>query len=72
MLRIREARKARNITQMALAEMVGVAQASVCEWESGKSAPKMESFVKIGRALNCSLDYLAGLSDKDILPEKAG
>ena len=68
MLRIREVRRSKEITQIELARQVGVAQASLSEWESGKTKPTLDSFIKLGKALGCSLDYLAGLSDTNIVP----
>lgn len=68
MLRIREVRRAKDITQVEFARQVGVAQASVSEWESGRSKPSLDSFIQAGKVLNCSLDYLAGLTDVNIVP----
>lgn len=48
--RIREARKAANLSQAALAEKVGVTRAAVALWESGSSVPKRDVFEKIAEA----------------------
>lgn len=45
--RIKELRKARNITQEQLAEMLGIGTANISYIENGKFAPSMENFEKL-------------------------
>lgn len=45
--RIRELRKARGITQEALAEMLGIGTANISYIENGKFAPSFENFEKM-------------------------
>ena len=50
--RIKEIRKAKNITQEQLAEKVGIGTANISYIESGKFAPAIENFEKIAQALD--------------------
>lgn len=50
--RIRTLRKKRDLTQMQLAEYVGVSQTAVGAWESGKrGVPKSDKLLKLAKAL---------------------
>ena len=51
-------RKKRNLTQEALAEMVGVTRQTVAKWESGESAPDLPLAGKLAAALDVTLDDL--------------
>ncbi len=48
---IRQRRRAKKLTQTALAELVGVRQASVAGWESGKKFPTCESLTRLAAVL---------------------
>lgn len=50
--RIREARQDREMTQAELAKRLGVAYQNIGQWESGKRIPKVETLMKIGKALS--------------------
>ena len=56
---IQHLRKAKAITQEALAETVGVSRQTVAKWESGESAPDLEMSGRLSQALDVSLDDLA-------------
>lgn len=58
MNRIREARKAKNLTMKALGNMIGVAESTVSMYETGKREPDHETLIKISQALDVSTDYL--------------
>ena len=51
-------RKKRNLTQEALAEMVGVTRQTIAKWESGESAPDLPLAGKLSSALDITLDEL--------------
>lgn len=53
-----EIRKARGLTQEALAEKVGITQAVVSRYESGDRFPKLTIAAKIAEALGCKVDDL--------------
>ena len=56
--RIARARKQENLTQAALAEMVGVSTEAVSKWESGAGLPDVTQIVPLAQALNVSTDAL--------------
>ena len=45
--RIKEVRKAKNITQEELAEKIGIGTSNISYIENGKFAPSIENFAKI-------------------------
>lgn len=49
---IAQARKTRGITQAQLANIIGVDQALISRWESGKISPNAENLQKLKDALN--------------------
>lgn len=62
-IRILELRKARNITQQRLAIDIGIDQASISSYESGKYLPNVEILIKISDYFGVSTDYLLGRSE---------
>lgn len=55
---IKAMRQAKGLAQWQLAEMIGVKQESVAQWETGKTSPKFSRLADIANALNCSVDDL--------------
>lgn len=55
---IKELRIRANLTQVQLAEAVGVKQACVSIWESGRSFPRRSLWPKLAHALNCTVEEL--------------
>lgn len=53
---IREFREKIGINQQLFAHKIGVKQATVSRWESGKIAPKFEKIPQIARILDCTID----------------
>ena len=53
-IKIREARKAANLTQKQLAEKSGIIETTIRKYEIGKQKPKFENIEKIAAALNIS------------------
>lgn len=60
--RLRAARDAAGITQTALGEATGFGHRSIVRYEAGASLPSVQAAAAIARALQISLDELAGLS----------
>jgi phage repressor protein C with HTH and peptisase S24 domain len=58
--RIREARKAREMTMVELAEAIGVTQPAISQWESGQDPPGRESLQKLSKALGVPMSLLLG------------
>jgi transcriptional regulator with XRE-family HTH domain len=56
--RLREERRAADLTQAELAEAVGVRRATVAKWENGQSCPEMEKLPGLASALSKPLDEL--------------
>lgn len=56
--RVREARKARNLTQEDLAHLAGVRAGTIFRTEAEASAPRIESLAAIARALGVTTDWL--------------
>ena len=54
-----EARKAKNITQKELAELVGVSQQQISRLELEKHIPKMDTFIKILDGLDLELTIVS-------------
>jgi len=60
--KIAEARRAKNLTQEQLAEMMKVTRQTVSRWESQAAYPEMEKIITLASILEVSCDYL--LNDK--------
>ena len=57
------ARKKAGYSQAYVAEKLGIAAASVCQWETGKTMPRASMLVRIADLYKCTIDEL--LSDDD-------
>lgn len=66
-------RKAKNLSQEKLAELLDVSRQSISKWENGDSFPEYSKLVLLADIFDCSLDYLCGRAEKSIekpAPEK--
>ncbi len=61
--RLKELRKAKNVSQTQLAERLGVSQQAVGKWESGRSSPDPQTVADIASFFGVTADYLLGCSD---------
>ncbi|NLE06209.1 MAG: helix-turn-helix domain-containing protein [Crenarchaeota archaeon] len=73
---LKNARKAKNMTQLDLASKLFVTKQAVSKWESGKGYPDPETFPVISEVLEISIDELMGkimdkVENKKINLEKA-
>lgn len=59
--RLRELRTARGISQVELADALGVKKQSVSNWENDNIQPSIEMPVKLSHYFSVSTDYLLGL-----------
>ena len=66
MLKLKETREKRKMTQEALAKKVGVAQGFISNLENGNCSPSFEVFIRLARALDCSLDELVDMEGDSI------
>lgn len=54
--KLKNAREQKGMTQAELGQIAGVAQATICDIETGAKKPKLETAVKLCRALNVKLE----------------
>lgn len=59
---IKLARKKAKITQVEMAEKLGVYQKDISRWENGEYTPSLETFAEICKILNASADDLLELN----------
>jgi transcriptional regulator with XRE-family HTH domain len=63
--RLRDALKARSMSQARLAEAVGVSENTVSSWTCGRHQPDFPHLRLIARALELSVDALLGPAESD-------
>lgn len=59
--KIKERREEMGMSQLELAEKIGVDASSVCLWENGKREPKFTSVMRMARIFNCSPDQIINI-----------
>ena len=69
-LSILSARVRAGLSQAMLAREVGVSDAAVCQWETGKHQPRTSLLPSIAETLGCTIDEL--LSCDDAINNKKG
>ena len=68
---IRSFRKARNLTQEQLSEVLNVTAGAVYKWEAGLSVPELNLIVEMADFFDVSVDVLLGYRMRDNRPEAA-
>lgn len=66
--RIRELRKARNMTMKQLGAIFGIAESTISQYETGKRQPDNETLLRLGEFFNVSVDYLLGRDETASTP----
>lgn len=61
--RLRLLREEKELSQIKLAEILGVKKQTLSDWENGKSETSFEMLVKIADFFGVSTDYLLGRTD---------
>ena len=61
---IARARKLRNMKQVELGAAIGVSDQTISNWEVGLRTPRADYVRRMCEVLDCSADYLLGLSDQ--------
>lgn len=56
--RIKDSRIECGYTQKSLAQLIGIAQNTIAQYENGTAKPSLEVLVKLSDALNTTTDYL--------------
>lgn len=58
-------RRARGYkSQKAAASALGFSGTAYCQYELGRRTPGLDVLIKIAKTFNCSIDWLAGLSEE--------
>ena len=57
--RILELRKAQNISQVQLADMLSVSRQSVSKWENDLSVPDSSKLIRLAEVLDTDIEYLS-------------
>ena len=71
--RLREIRLEKGLDQADLAEKISVTRGAIGQFEQGLNLPSADTLSRLAQALDVSLDWLAGLSDRqNIRKPKAG
>ncbi len=68
---IRRCRKLRGISQVELANILGVSKQSICNWENNNIMPSIDMLVRVAKVFSVRTDYLLDLEPKDILDVSA-
>lgn len=61
--RIKELMRENSLTQVALAEKVGIRQNTISAWLLGKKEPSIRSMWLLADYFNVDIDYLVGRKD---------
>ncbi len=72
MSRLKDLRKERGLTQIQMQMLTGIDQSDYSKIENGKRYYTFEQCKRIALALNTSMDYLAGLTDRKEPYERSG
>lgn len=63
--RIKMLRKEKGITQVELAEAMGLSKGTIAMWEVGKREATFDTLCKLAEFFGKSIDYILGRSDDD-------
>lgn len=63
-------RKAKGLSQLNLAEKVGVSRQAISRWEAGVAKPTTENLKSLGELFNVSLDYLLNDDASELVNEE--
>lgn len=66
--RLKKMRKNVSLTQKEIAIKLNIQRVTYSHYETGRSQPSIDTLVLLSCILNCSIDYLVGISEK---PEKS-
>ena len=66
-MRLKELRRARNMTQLRLAMELNTNQNTISRYESGEREPSIADLIRLADYFNVSVDYLIGRTDDPLL-----
>lgn len=58
--RLKKLRKEKGLSQDALAKLCNLNRVAICQYENGKSSPKIPTLLILAELFNTSVDYLCG------------
>ena len=61
---IKSERQRLGFSRKELAERIGRSESVVGKWERGKTSPTLRDTICMAGLFNCSIDYLAGITDE--------
>ena len=61
--RLRQLRKEKGLTQVTLAETLGVSKGTVAMWETGKRMPGFDMLARLSELFDKRVDYIIGTSE---------
>ena len=62
--RLKELREERRLSQRELADAVGMSNATIAHWETGRYIPKLdENLFNLANYFNVTLDYIVGYDE---------
>ena len=67
--RLKEIRTEKGITQVQLAETMGVSKGTVAMWETGKREPNFETLNQLSEIFDKRIDYILGYSNDASSPK---
>lgn len=62
--RIRDLREDKDLSQTALAKIIGMSQTGYSKYETGENDIPTNILIKLARFHNTSIDYLLGMTDE--------
>ncbi len=65
MLRLREARKAKGLTQVEVSRIIGISQNGYSDWETGKNRVDARSLGRLAELYGVTVNYLLGIDEND-------
>lgn len=63
--RLKKLRKEAGLTQVDVAEKLGISQPAYASWERGVKKPTQENLIKLSKILYVSVDYLLGNTESE-------
>ena len=67
--RLKQLRSEKGMTQVQLAQMLGVSKGTVAMWETNKRKPSFEILSKLSDIFDRRMDYILGYSDDASSPQ---
>ena len=64
--RLVSVRENKGLSRVELGNLIGVSNNMIGKYERGEITPPLEVATKIAEVLDCSLDYLVGLTEENI------